>query len=60
MDVQVGAEKFAAVARTADGAEQARLWAAMNEIWPSYEDYQEKTDREIPVVVLSRSAPADA
>ena len=60
VDVQVGAEKFAAVARTADGAERARLWAAMNEIWPSYEDYQEKTDREIPVVVLSRSAPADA
>ena len=60
VDLQVGAEKFAAVARTADGAERARLWAAMNEIWPSYEDYQEKTDREIPVVVLSRSAPADA
>ena len=60
VEVQVGAEKFAAVARTADGAERARLWTAMNEIWPSYEQYQGKTDREIPVVVLSRSAPADA
>jgi deazaflavin-dependent oxidoreductase (nitroreductase family) len=59
VDVQVGAEKFPAVARTTDGAERDRLWAAMNEIWPSYEHYQEKTDREIPVVVLSRSAPAD-
>jgi hypothetical protein len=27
----------------------------MNKIWPSYEDYQQKTEREIPVVVLSRT-----
>jgi deazaflavin-dependent oxidoreductase (nitroreductase family) len=52
--VQVGAEKFSAVARTATGEERSRLWRAMNTIWPSYEDYQSKTEREIPVVVLSR------
>jgi deazaflavin-dependent oxidoreductase (nitroreductase family) len=55
VDVQVGPEKFSAVARTATGAERARLWAAMNEIWPSYAGYQKKTEREIPVVVLSRT-----
>jgi deazaflavin-dependent oxidoreductase (nitroreductase family) len=54
VDVQVGAEKFSAVARTATGDERSRLWRAMNTIWPSYEDYQSKTEREIPVVVLSR------
>jgi deazaflavin-dependent oxidoreductase (nitroreductase family) len=60
VDVQVGAEKFAAVARTANGEERARLWAMMNQIWPSYEHYQAKTTRQIPVVVLSRADEAQA
>jgi deazaflavin-dependent oxidoreductase (nitroreductase family) len=55
VDVQVGAERFSAVARTATGTERTRLWAKMNTIWRHYDGYQEKTDREIPVVVLSRS-----
>lgn len=50
--VQVGAEVFAARARTAKGEERARLWAAMNGIWKAYDGYQRKTAREIPVVVL--------
>jgi deazaflavin-dependent oxidoreductase (nitroreductase family) len=58
VDVQVCAEKFSAVARTATGKERARLWAVMNEIWPSYEYYQGRTDREIPVVVLTRVGDA--
>jgi deazaflavin-dependent oxidoreductase (nitroreductase family) len=41
-------------ASTAQGEERARLWALMVEVWPAYDDYQAKTDREIPVVVLSR------
>jgi len=52
--VQIKADKFRAVARTTEGEERDRLWAAMNEIWPHYEEYQEKTDRVIPVVVLER------
>ena len=55
VDVQVGAERFSAVARTVTGTERARLWAKMNTIWRHYDGYQEQTDREIPVVVLSRS-----
>ena len=31
-----------------------RLWKLMAEVWPAYDDYQARTDREIPVVVLSR------
>lgn len=53
--VQVWGERFAARARTATGAERDRLWRKMTEVWPSYDEYQTKTDREIPVVVLERA-----
>ena len=52
--VQVKADKFRARARTAEGEEHERLWTAMNEIWPHYDEYQAKTDRPIPVIVLER------
>lgn len=50
--VQVKGEKFTARARVASGEERARLWDVMAGIWPDYNDYQTKTSREIPVVVL--------
>jgi deazaflavin-dependent oxidoreductase (nitroreductase family) len=50
--VQVRADKFTARAHTATPEEKARLWPLMTSIWPAYDDYQEKTDREIPIVVL--------
>jgi hypothetical protein len=40
-------------ARTATGAERTRLWQKALEFWPPYADYEEKTEREIPVVVLN-------
>jgi deazaflavin-dependent oxidoreductase (nitroreductase family) len=52
--VQVGADEFVARARTASAEERPRLWALMNEVWPAYNEYQTKTDREIPVVILER------
>ncbi|MFI7075731.1 nitroreductase family deazaflavin-dependent oxidoreductase [Micromonospora sp. NPDC049903] len=52
--VQVAAERFTARARTATPEEKARLWPDMVAIWPAYDDYQTKTDRDIPVVVLER------
>jgi deazaflavin-dependent oxidoreductase (nitroreductase family) len=52
--VQVKADRFRARARTAEGDERDRLWKAMNEIWPHYDEYQTKTTRQIPVVVLDR------
>ncbi|HLY67982.1 MAG TPA: nitroreductase family deazaflavin-dependent oxidoreductase [Chloroflexota bacterium] len=52
VNVQVEAQKFAARARTASAEEKPRLWAKMTEIWPAYNDYQAKTERNIPIVVL--------
>ena len=52
--VQILGETFPVRARDAEGDERERLWTMMNGIWPHYAEYQEKTDREIPVVVLER------
>jgi deazaflavin-dependent oxidoreductase (nitroreductase family) len=54
VQLQVAADKFTARASTAKGAERARLWQTMKKIWPAYDEYQTKTSREIPVVVLER------
>jgi len=50
--VQVLGDRFDARARVASPAERSRLWPAMTRIWPAYEQYQQRTDREIPVVLL--------
>jgi len=47
---------FPARARTAEGEERERLWKLAAQQWPDYDEYQTKTDREIPVVVLERSS----
>ena len=52
VEVQVGTKKMKARARTATGAERAKLWQEALKFWPPYADYQKKTEREIPVVVL--------
>jgi deazaflavin-dependent oxidoreductase (nitroreductase family) len=54
VEVQVGGETFTARARTATPQEKPRMWSTMTGTWPAYDDYQTKTDREIPVVVLER------
>ncbi len=56
VDVQVGAERLRARARTAQGEERTRLWAQQRALFPPYDDYQAKTQRQIPVVVLERIA----
>ena len=50
--VQVRGDHHDVVARTA-AEEKPRLWKLMNDVWPNYDTYQERTDREIPVVILS-------
>lgn len=52
--VQVEADKFKAKARTATAEEKPRLWETMAKIFPNYIEYQQKTTRDIPVVVLER------
>lgn len=54
VELQVGAERFAARARPATDEEKPALWRQMTEIWPDYDRYQAKTARSIPVVVLER------
>ena len=55
VELQVLDEVFPARARTAEGEERERLWRLANEVWPHYDEYATKTDREIPVVVLERT-----
>ncbi|MEV8398545.1 nitroreductase family deazaflavin-dependent oxidoreductase [Streptomyces niveus] len=52
--VQVKGDRYAARARTATAEEKPEMWRRMAEVWPDYDEYQTKTDREIPVVVLER------
>jgi len=52
-EIQVKAHVGPVIARTATADEKPRLWAIMCEDWPNYDTYQERTDRDIPVVVLS-------
>jgi deazaflavin-dependent oxidoreductase (nitroreductase family) len=52
--IQVQSEQVPVRATTAEGEERSRLWSLMAEVWPAYDDYQARTEREIPVVVLSR------
>lgn len=54
VQVQVMADRFTARARTATPAERPALWKTMAAIWPPYDEYQARTMREIPVVVLER------
>jgi deazaflavin-dependent oxidoreductase (nitroreductase family) len=51
-DVQVGGEHVHVRARDAEGEERERLWAMMVGLYAPYAEYQEKTSRQIPVVVL--------
>ena len=53
--VQVLGDRFRARARTATPEEKPAMWEQMVGHWPPYEDYQQRTDRDIPVVVLERS-----
>ena len=45
----------AVTASVAEGPERDRLWKLLTEVWPDYDEYQAKTDRQIPVVVLERA-----
>jgi deazaflavin-dependent oxidoreductase (nitroreductase family) len=55
VELQVWGDRFKARARTATPEERERLWPIMTAEWPAYDDYQRKTDREIPVVILERA-----
>ena len=52
--IEVKDQEVPVRAQDARGAERERLWGLMTEVWPAYDDYQKRTEREIPVVVFSR------
>jgi F420H(2)-dependent quinone reductase len=51
-EVEIGTDRRRVRARTASGAEKGRLWPRLVEIYPDYADYQARTTRDIPVVIL--------
>jgi deazaflavin-dependent oxidoreductase (nitroreductase family) len=52
--VEIGTETFKAKATEAKGAERDRLFAAQARLMPQFNEYQKKTNRRIPVLVLER------
>lgn len=55
VEVQIKDDVFKANARTATADEKPELWQTMVGHWPAYDEYQQHTEREIPVVVLERT-----
>jgi deazaflavin-dependent oxidoreductase (nitroreductase family) len=53
-EIQVLDQEIPVRASVAEGDERERLWKLMTEVWPDYDEYQAKTERTIPVVVLER------
>jgi deazaflavin-dependent oxidoreductase (nitroreductase family) len=51
--LQVKGDVFRVVARTASEDEKVRLWNIVTSYWPNYDVYQSRTERSIPIVVLS-------
>jgi deazaflavin-dependent oxidoreductase (nitroreductase family) len=49
---QLGEQTHTMIAEVAEGDERSRLWSRLTEAYPAYADYQRKTERQIPVVVL--------
>jgi deazaflavin-dependent oxidoreductase (nitroreductase family) len=56
--IEVGNETVLVVARVAGGEERGRLWDRQKELMPGFADYERKTSRPIPVVVLEPTTAA--
>lgn len=56
VEVQIKGDVFRASARDATPDEKPQMWEKMAAVWPDYDEYQKRTDREIPIVVLERAA----
>lgn len=53
--LEVGDERYDALAAPAVGEERARLWAMLKQQYPFFADHEKKTSRVIPVVILTRA-----
>ncbi len=54
--VAVGSDTFEVNARVAKGEERARIWNQQKNRYPAFADYEQKTSRQIPVIILERAA----
>ena len=52
VELQVGADRIEGRARTASNEEKPRLWKIMAGLFPRYNEYQAKTSREIPLIIV--------
>jgi deazaflavin-dependent oxidoreductase (nitroreductase family) len=52
--IEVGEDRLEVTASEAEGEERERLFAAQAERSPQFAEYQQKTDRQIPVMILTR------
>jgi F420H(2)-dependent quinone reductase len=50
--IQVGPRRIPVTARVANAAERKRLWPKVVDLYSGYADYQKRTDRKIPLVIL--------
>ena len=55
-EVEIGSERRAMTARTATAAEKQSLWPRLVAVYRDYDDYQARTERDIPVVILEPAA----
>ncbi|MDQ2725072.1 MAG: nitroreductase family deazaflavin-dependent oxidoreductase [Actinomycetota bacterium] len=55
VNVEIGTETVAVTARVTEGAERDELWSAQKADYPGFADYEAKTTRQIPVVILERA-----
>lgn len=55
VEFQIKGDKFNGRARTATPDEKPDMWRTMTAAWPDYDNYQKRTNREIPVVVIERA-----
>jgi deazaflavin-dependent oxidoreductase (nitroreductase family) len=54
--IEVGTQTLDVTARVTEGEERERIWARQKELVPAFAEYEKRTDRQIPVIVLEPSA----
>lgn len=57
VSIEVGTEHRSVVARVAEGAERDRIWEDQKRAYPGFAEYEAKTTRQIPVVLLDPASP---
>jgi deazaflavin-dependent oxidoreductase (nitroreductase family) len=53
-EIEIGKERLAMIARRVSDEEKADLWPRLLKVYPDYDDYQARTERNIPVLRLTR------